>query len=116
MLSELERRSLADYLCEAYGIGRYESVGAAPMLWSGRETGLGVVDGMAVRADRVVSALRQRINASRQAIIGTEALLLIVGERSSGPDWQSSSLCREPLPGGRTTIPVRMTPRWIKIW
>lgn len=94
MLSESERRSLADYVRDAYGTDAFEIVGACQVLWSGWEGDTwavlvdlsdgrrvwGMVDGVHVPADRIVSTLRGRITAYRQAIHETEALLMIAGE------------------------------------
>ena len=94
MLSESERRSLADYVSDAYGTTDFEIVGACTVLWSGWEgdtravvVGLadgrrvwGMIEGVHISADRVAQTLRERITAYRQAILETEALLMIAGE------------------------------------
>jgi hypothetical protein len=94
-LSPDETESLDEYVLATYGTDEYEIIGACPLLWSGWETdtvavlvGLpdgrrawGVVDAFAFRSpEGIPRMLRQRIAAYRQAILETEALLMIAGE------------------------------------
>jgi hypothetical protein len=94
MLTESEKRSLADYISDAYGTEAFEIVGACFLLWCGWEGDTravfvrladgrrlwGIVDGVHVPADRIVPTLRSRLTAYRQAIAETEALLMLAGE------------------------------------
>lgn len=89
MLREWERKAVDGYVLRKYRTADYEVVGRVPMLWTGWEADtdacllrLGdgrqawfVLNCVDVPPDRVVDALRQRIEAYRQAITETEALL-----------------------------------------
>jgi hypothetical protein len=94
MMTESERRSLTDYIVDAYGTSDFETVGACFILWCGWEGDSravlvklsdgrqvwGMVDGVHVPADQIVPTLRSRLTAYRQAILETEALLMLAGE------------------------------------